>query len=127
MPGNGPFDEPDAGAEPYNDRELVTVLSRFVKVDRVSGDPVIQEQFQAVEPAAQAVALMLYRHVADSLGQLEGDVPADPGWIVDLSDIYIADAKALPGELEFVVERRGTLEIPRDELGAAVEFLAGRA
>lgn len=126
MPGNGPFDEPDA-VEPYNDPELVSVLSRLVQVDRVSGDPDPQERFWEVEPAAQAVALMLYRHVADSLGQLDGDVPVEAGWLVDNTDVFVADAKALPGELAFVLERRGRLEIPRDEIGAAVEFLADRA
>ena len=126
MAGNGPFDEPDAGVEPYNDRELVSTLSRLVKVDRVSGEPVFQDRFGEVEPAAQAVALMLYRHVADSLGQLAGDVPVEAGWLVDHADIYVADAKALPGELPFVVERRGRLEIPRDEFDEAVEYLADR-
>lgn len=127
MPGNGPFDEPDAGGEPYNDRELISVLSRFVKVDRVSGAPVLQDRFGAVEPPAQAVALMLYRHVADSLGQLAGDVPVEADWLADHSDLYVTEVPALAEELPFVVERAGHLEIPRDELGEAVAFLADRS
>ena len=126
MPGTGPFDEPDAGVAPYNDRELVSTLSHLVQVDRVSGEPVFQDRFGEVEPSAQAVALMLYRHVADSLGQLSGDVPVEARWLVDNADIFVADAKALPGELPFVVERGGRLEIPRDEFGEAVAFLADR-
>ena len=126
MPGNGPFDDPDAGVEPYNDRELVSTLSLLVKVDRVSGEPVFQDRFGEVEPTAQAVALMLYRHVADSLGQLTGDVPVEAGWLADNSDLYVTEVPALAEEFTFVLERRDRLEIPKDELGEAVAFLADR-
>jgi len=114
------------GEQIYNDGRLISVLSRFVKVDRVSGDPVTQARFDEVEPPAQAVALMLYRHVAESLGQLDGAVPVEGAWLAEHTGFYATEVAALREEFPFVEAERGDRYfVPRSEIGAAVEFLAG--
>lgn len=111
MAEDDPLEEVYTDEPPYDEGWLVEVVSEFVQVDRETGEPSLQNDFHLATAETQVTSLLLYRHIASELGELEEhEIPVGESWLDDCG----AGEEITPGfwQLGFVEETDGKYVIP---------------
>lgn len=121
-----PFENLYTDSAPYDKQRLANLLTEFVQVDRDSGEPVRQSRFHDLNPEAQTTALMLYRHVAVELGEIdETELAVEAMWFDRNSDTEEHEVLDYESDLAFVDEQDDSMlyYIPPHRVDAAIEYL----
>jgi hypothetical protein len=111
MTGDNPLDEMYTNEPPYDREHLVEVLSDFIQVDKETGGPSLQNDFHLATAETQVTSLLLYRHIAAELGELEEhEIPVGESWLNDWGTVD----EVVPGfwQSEFVEEEDAKYVIP---------------
>mgnify|MGYP000533687293 CR=1 FL=1 len=126
MTSEDPLEDLYADEPPYDRQRLADVLESVVQVNEDTGDPMTLPPFGDLDPEAQCVALLLYRHVVVELGERPADDEAvEPIWLAQNADIEEDRVIEFASDRSFVEEsdERGGYYVPKGWIDAAVDHL----
>lgn len=123
MAPSDPLDDLYTDEAPYDKSRLVEIIQDIVQISEESGEPVFQPQYHELSPEGQVISLLLYRHVATELGEIE-ELPVEAIWLDEFSNGDESEIIDYKSDFDFVDEDEDTgFYIPRHSVEAALDYI----